>query len=61
MRKILMMLAAVLCCWVTTAVLTACSSDNDDNPATGVDGRIVGEWYADVSGKTYAKWNYGKC
>ena len=42
------------------AVLTACSSDNDDNPATGVDGKIVGNWFSDVSGTTYAKWNYGK-
>ena len=27
-----MMLAAVLCCAMTTTVFTACSSDNDDNP-----------------------------
>ena len=59
MRKILMTLAAVLCCAMTMAVLTACTSDNDDNPVTGVDGRIVGKWCADVSGKTFAKWNYG--
>lgn len=32
MRKILMMLAAVLCCSMTMAVFTACS-DKDDNPA----------------------------
>jgi hypothetical protein len=58
MKKNLMTLAVVLCCWVTTAVLTACTSDNDDNPVTG---RIVGKWYSDVSGKTSALWNYGKC
>ena len=47
---------------MTLAVLTACS-DNDDNPADpthGGDSKIVGNWFSDVSGKTYAKWNYGK-
>lgn len=47
---------------VALLTLTACSS-SDDNPVTptpGVDSRIVGNWYADVSGKTYAKWNYGE-
>ena len=57
MRKILMTLAAVLCCAMTMAVLTACTSDNDDNPAGGT---MVGKWCGDVSGKTYAKWNYGE-
>ena len=42
---------------MTMAVLTACTSDNDDNPAGG---RMVGKWYGDVSGKTFAKWNYGE-
>ena len=60
MRKYLMTLAAVLCCAMTMAVFSACTSDNDDNPVTGVDGRIVGKWCSDVSGKTYAKWNYGE-
>ena len=55
-----MTLAAVLCCAMTMAVFSACTSDNDDNPVTGVDGRIVGKWCSDVSGKTYAKWNYGE-
>ena len=54
-----MTFAAVLCCAMTVVVMTACS-DNDDNLATGVDGKIVGNWFADVSGMTYAKWNYGK-
>jgi len=58
MRKFLMA-AAALCCAMTMLVLTACTSDNDDNPASGIDDRIVGKWCADVSGKTYAKWNYG--
>ena len=57
MKKFLMTLAAVLCCAMTMAVLTACTSDNDDNPAGG---GMVGKWCGDVSGKTYAKWNYGE-
>jgi len=60
MRKLLMTFAAVLCCTMATAVLTACSSiDNPSDPTHGDDGTIVGNWYSDVSGKTYAKWNYG--
>ena len=59
MRKILMAAAAITL-MMTMAVLTACTSDNDDNPVTGVDGRIVGKWCSDVSGKTFAKWNYGE-
>ena len=54
-----MTLAAIFCCAMTMAVFTACS-DNDDNFAPGVDKMIVGNWFSDVSGKTYAKWNYGK-
>ena len=62
-KKYLMKLAAVLCCAMTMAVFTACTSDNDDNPANptpGVDSKIVGNWCSDVSGKTFAKWNYGE-
>ena len=58
-KKYLMTLAAAVCCAMTMAVLTACS-DKEDNPATGVDGKIVGNWFSEVSGMTYAKWNYGK-
>ena len=32
MKKNLITLAAILCCAMTTAVLTACTSENDDNP-----------------------------
>ena len=60
MRKILMKLIAVACFAMTMAVLTACTSDNDDNPVSGSDSRIVGKWCSDVSGKTFAKWNYGE-
>ena len=59
MRKILTATAAITL-MMTMAVLTACTSDNDDNPVNGVDGRMVGKWCADVSGKTFAKWNYGE-
>ena len=51
--------AAIFCCAMTMAVFTACS-ENDDNLAPGVDKMIVGNWFSDVSGMTYAKWNYGK-
>lgn len=59
MKKILMAAAAITLL-MTTAVLTACTSDNDDNPVSGIDGRIVGKWCADMTGKTFAKWNYGE-
>ena len=59
-KKYLMKLTAAVCCAMTMAVLTACSSiDNPSDPTHGDDGTIVGNWYSDVSGKTYAKWNYG--
>ena len=67
-KKYLMTLAAgrlvltiFFCCAMTMSVLTACSSDDDDdNTETGAVGTIVGNWCSDVSGMTYAKWNYGK-
>ena len=54
-----MRLAAILGCVMAMAVLTACT-DNSNNPATGNTSKIVGNWFSDVSGKTYSKWNYGK-
>jgi len=53
-------MAATFVCGLS--VFTACSSDDDAaaEPTGGVDSRIVGSWYSDVSGKTYAKWNYGE-
>ena len=39
--------------------LVSCS-ENDDNHASVTESKIVGNWYGDVSGLTYAKWNYGK-
>ena len=53
------MLAATLVCSMN--IFTACNvDDNPAKPTPGVDSKIVGNWYSDVSGKTYAKWNYGK-
>ena len=53
-------LAATLICG--TSVFTSCSSDNDDTPVpeSGASGELVGQWYSDVSGATYAAWTYGK-
>ena len=53
-------LAATLICG--TSVFTSCSSDNDDNPVpeSGASGELVGKWYSDVSGATYAAWTFGK-
>lgn len=56
-RKTMKNILMALCCAMTMTVLTACTSDNDDNPA---DSSMVGKWCADVSGKTFAKWNYGE-
>ena len=50
-----LMAATAITLMMTMAALTACTSDNDDNPASGIDGRMVGKWCGDVSGKTYAK------
>ena len=61
MRKIMQwVLAATLICG--TSVFTSCTSDNDDNPVpeSGASGELVGQWYSDVSGATYAAWTYGK-
>ena len=53
-------LAATLICG--TSVFTSCSSDNDDTPVpeSGASGELVGQWYSDVSGATYAAWTFGK-
>ena len=63
MRKMNSWLAAVLCCVMTMAVFTACVNDSGDNPVNPMpddEGTIVGNWCSDVSGLTYAKWNYDK-
>ena len=61
MKRIMQwVLAATLICG--TSVFNSCSSDNDDNPVpeSGASGELVGQWYSDVSGATYAAWTYGK-
>ena len=57
-----MTLVAILSCAMTVAVLTACTNniDNPSDPIHGDDTGIVGNWFSDISGMTYAKWNYGK-
>ena len=53
MKKTIMTLAAVLCCAMTTAVLTACTNDNIDTPVvTDLAEKIVGKWMlADMNGQ----------
>ncbi|MBQ4484844.1 MAG: hypothetical protein II934_07590, partial [Prevotella sp.] len=59
MKKIMhWVLAATLICG--TSVFNSCSSDNDDNHVGTSDELVVGQWYSDVSGDTYAAWTYGK-
>ena len=60
--KKLWMLAAILVIICGTSVFTSCSSDSDDKhvPESGASGELVGQWYSDVSGATYAAWTYGK-
>ena len=52
MKKILITLAAVLCCTLTT-VFTACNSDDDETPAVSdLAEKIVGKWMlADMNGQ----------
>ena len=54
MPKKILTLAAAFCCGLV--FLTACK--NEVNPPVE-DGDITGSWYGDVTGKTYALWNYG--
>jgi len=61
MKKILMTLAAVLCCVITMPILTSCTSDNNDVPAgdPSHDKAIVGSWCVDNTNRTFPLWNYG--
>ena len=56
------MAAAALTLMMTMMVLTACTSDNDDNPTPKpTDGSaLVGTWVGDLTGKTHTMWTYGK-
>ena len=44
--------------WVLTATLICGTSVFI--PESGASGELVGQWYSDVSGNTYAAWTYGK-
>ena len=44
------------CAVLMAGMFVSCKNDNDE-PGKG--GSIQGCWYADASGKTYAKWTYG--
>ena len=57
-----MMAAAALTLMMTMMVLTACTSDNDDNPVVNPNDpkALVGTWVGDLSGKTHTLWTYGK-
>lgn len=55
MTRKLMTFAAVMSC--TLVLFTACK--NEVTPPVE-SGEIVGNWYGEVTGKTYALWNYGK-
>jgi len=56
MQNKMMTLAAVLCC-ACTFVFTACEKDNPSPAGDG--GEITGSWCGEVTGKTFALWNYG--
>ena len=61
MRKMMNWVMAAILSIYSVSVFTACSNDdNSANPTPGVDSMIVGNWCSDVSGLTYAKWNYDK-
>ena len=54
-----MALAAVLCCAITTTVLTSCSAEDNSSGDPTHDKAVVGNWYADTTNKTFPLWNYG--
>ena len=58
-RMMQWVIAATFACGAI--VFTACTNDdNATDPTASVEGKIVGNWCTNVSGKTYAKWNYGE-
>ena len=60
-RTTLWMFDILVICGIS--ILMSCTNDIGDNPVNPTssdDGTIVGNWYSDVSGLTYAKWNYDK-
>ena len=60
-RTTLWMFDILVICGIS--ILMSCTNDIGDNPVNPTssdDGTIVGNWCSDVSGLTYAKWNYDK-
>lgn len=63
MKKVTQWMKAAILTFCGACILAACTneiSDNPVNPTPDDDGTIVGNWCSDVSGLTYAKWNYDK-
>ena len=60
MKKILLTLAAVLCCAMIPTFFTSCNSKEDEPEPPTLAQQVEGQWFADVSGQTDVLWNYGK-
>lgn len=60
MKKNFICYVVLLCCIIAT-VFTACTTDDDNQTAKPTDAKaLVGTWECDLSGRTFALWNYGK-
>ena len=61
MKKMIQWVMGAILLFCGASVFTACT-ENEDNPVDPMpsDSKIVGNWYSEVSGKTYVKWNYGE-
>ena len=60
MKKNFIRYVVLLCCVIAT-VFTACTTDDDNQTAKPTDAKaLVGTWECDLSGRTFALWNYGK-
>ena len=60
MKKNFIRYVVLLCCVIAT-VFTACTTDDDKQTAKPTDAKaLVGTWECDLSGRTFALWNYGK-
>ena len=60
MKKNFIRYVVLLCCIIAT-VFTACTTDDDNQTAKPTDAKaLVGTWECDLSGRTFALWNYGK-
>ena len=56
MKKLFQLMAFA----ITALAFTACSVEDNPSDVNGIARDIVGKWYSDVSGMTFAHWNYGK-